>query len=399
MIPSELIRLDEARARYGDLVDRYAHFFFEGDAPADRAAEDLAALGPGHGRRLLSSAIERGIETVPEAPESLVRLFEHAERVPEWVDWRRYALGARTFQRAGVAANIVLSCVSLMTAYKSSVANKPLVFTGQLERMAQRRLAETGRFVIGVCQAGALRRDRPGWALALRVRVMHAEVRRMLSRSPRWHAEAWGAPINQANLAGTTLLFSHALCRGLRQLGMSISAEEGDALMHVWRYAGYLQGVNPELLFDRERDADWLWELGELIQPGADEGGRALAQALSRVPEQHARNRVERAVGRAMVGYMDGITRALNGDAFADDLHIGHAALKHAIVPTRLVVGALERLRLAVPFGTELAARGGNWAMHYGVGAQLRGHEPEYRAPSAIDERRVGPRSRATAAA
>lgn len=385
MIPRGLVNLDAARRRWGDAVDRYAHFFDKGDPLADAVVEDFAGLPPGLGQRMLGPALDFGIGAVHDAPPALRELFAEVDRVPCWVDWQRLALGARTFQRTGIGSNVVLSCVALMTAYRSSVANKPLVFTGQLEKMAQRRLAETGRYVVSVCQPSGLRRWETGFKQTIRVRLVHAKVRRMLSRSDRWDREQWGSPINQANMSGTTMLFSYALLQGLRRLGFQFSRDEADALMHVWRYAGWLNGVNEELLFDEEDSAAKLWEMGNFVQPNADDAGRALARALSEVPAQHARNAPERAIGRFMIRYMNGMTRALNGDEFADDLGIGDRHWRYALVPTRAFVGAAEALRRSLPAGTLLAAVGGNWAMHSGVAAQLRGREPDFGGPDRLD--------------
>jgi hypothetical protein len=49
----------------------------------------------------------------------------------------------------------------------------------------------------------------------VRVRLIHARVRHALSRSPAWRPDAWGAPINQYDMAGTVLLFSSKLFEGL----------------------------------------------------------------------------------------------------------------------------------------------------------------------------------------
>lgn len=394
-IPLELVQLDYARARYGEEVDRYAGFFFATDPLADAVVEDFERLGWQLGSQMLATALDRGVDAVADAPASLRELFRVVERVPDWVDWRRVELGARTFQRAGVHANVVLSAVSLMVAYRSSVANKPLVFTRALERMAPRRLAETGRFVVAVCQADGLRRGSEGFKLAIRVRLMHAKVRGLILRSPRWDSARWGAPINQANMAGTTLLFSYALLAGLRKLGFHVSRREGAALMHLWRYAGWLSGVDEELLCDDEAKAAHLLELGYLIQPGADEDGRALARALSQAPIAHGRNVVERFIGRAVVSYIDGMTWALNGPELASDLRIGHRPWRHVIHVSRAVIRPLERLRRALPFGTALFARAGNYAMHYGIAVQLRGRDADFKPPTRLPTQ---PAARAKAA-
>ena len=62
-----------------------------------------------------------------------------------------------------------------------------------------------------------------GWCLNVNVRLIHAQVRRMILCSGRWDADAWGAPINQHDELGTSLLFSVIVLEGLRQLGVRIA--------------------------------------------------------------------------------------------------------------------------------------------------------------------------------
>ncbi|MCA9630456.1 MAG: hypothetical protein KC766_22450, partial [Myxococcales bacterium] len=135
------------------------------------------------------------------------------------------------------------------------------------------------------------------------------------------------------------------------------------------------------LLFDDEASARHLYELGALIQPGADDGSRALAAALSEAPQLHARNPLEQAVGRVIMRYIDGMTWALNGDELATDLGIRHRAWRHAIHVSRLMIRPMEGLRRSVPFGSQVFAAWGNRAMHHGIAVQLRGLDADFKPP------------------
>lgn len=80
----------------------------------------------------------------------------------------------QAFGASGVFGEYVLSCVSLMDGYRSAAANKPIAFTGQLEYMALRRLAETTKFGYDVTRTRAMVQGAPGFNAALKVRMMHA---------------------------------------------------------------------------------------------------------------------------------------------------------------------------------------------------------------------------------
>src|SRR5690606_6100879 len=145
-----------------------------------------------------------------------------------WVDWTRVDRAGKLFFRSGPAGGITLGAKSLVGGYCSPGGNKPLAFSGALESQVSRRLAETGRFVVATNTAGALRPGGEAWAITLRVRLMHAQVRRLLLRSGRWRSELWGAPINQHDMAATSLLFSVVFLSGLRELGVPVTREEAE---------------------------------------------------------------------------------------------------------------------------------------------------------------------------
>lgn len=378
------VNRDQARRIYGDVADEYGRFQLQGDPLADALVAEAAAHKRGL-HALLGQALEHGVHTIDDPPQSLLDLFAAVERVPYWVDFDRMNLGARTYQRLGPAAMIILSAWSLMNGYRCGPAVKPLVATGALEKMAPRRLAETSRFVTEVCQVDGLRRTGKGFALSVRVRIMHALVRRGLSRSPRWNTRAWGAPINQSDMAGTVVEFSLLVLAGARKLGFHFSKEEAEAVVHLWRYCGYVNGVDERLLrhFASEADGVRFAKMVDSVQPGADADSVALAAALRAVPGQMATTPFEKRMSRFITKYHDGLTRAFNGDEIADALKIPNRRWKLSLHPTRAVVRSMELARRVVPGATRLAAQWGNRAVRADVNRMLAGAEPEFR-PTAV---------------
>src|SRR5262249_51979302 len=177
---------------------------------------------------MLEAALDRGIGAVPDAPEALRALFAELDRVPAWVDWPTLDAGGELLMRAGPFGGMVLGAGSLVLGYASPGGNKPLVFSGRLTEQAPRRLDETSRFVQAVCRPGGMQRSGDGFKITVKVRLMHAEVRRMILRSGRWDDARWGAPLNQHDMAATTLLFSLVVLEGLRSLGLVIGREEAE---------------------------------------------------------------------------------------------------------------------------------------------------------------------------
>jgi len=117
-----------------------------------------------------------------------------------------------------------------------------------------RRLFETGRLLIDCCaEQGALRPGREGWRSAVRVRALHARVRRRLLLRGASGGEAWdcardGVPINQEDQAVTLLAFSYNVLAGLELIrGGPVPGEEERAYLHLWRWVGRLLGLRDEL--------------------------------------------------------------------------------------------------------------------------------------------------------
>ena len=278
--PSRYVRLDQARERYGSRVDRLGAFLSEGDPLADAVVQALSAHPAPVRQAMVDRALDEGIGAVPEAPEALRALFAQLDRVPFWVDPERLDRGGAAFLRSGLLGGMVLGAYSLVAGYCSPAGNKPLAFSGRLSQDAPRRLAETGRFVQAVSTPGGMRRFGEGFKAMVKVRLVHASVRHMLGRSPRWNAPAWGVPINQYDMSGTTLLFSYIVLDGLDKMGFQMSDEERADFMHLWRYGGYLIGVDDELRCTTEAEARALWELLSTTQAPPDDDSRALAHAL-----------------------------------------------------------------------------------------------------------------------
>lgn len=257
----------------------------EEDAPAARLAEAMR-MRAGEPRRVthaqFRTALSDGIDAVPDAPAALREFMELVSEPPAWVDWDRIEHAGRVTQRLGATAGDVLLQLSLMGGYRFGGPTDLLVATGGLSGPdTLRRLAETQHWSLSIVQPGALRPGNEGWRLTVHVRVMHALVNAgYLSRPGAWDVERWGLPINQADQAGTLGLFDGTLLVGSRALGVPISRRDADAVMHMWKYVGWLMGVHGDFLTDDERERH-TWNLHILLAaPGQTQAGRDLVQAI-----------------------------------------------------------------------------------------------------------------------
>lgn len=300
----------------------YDHFRMRGDPLADAVVEAFRRLPHGAGEAMLRQALEGGLPSVPDAPEALRALLQEVDQVPPWVDRERIAAGGYTFLRCRLGF-LVLACASLPLVYSLPRLNKVLVSSGRLVHMAAPRLKETTLFVFETCRAGGMERFADGFKLTVRVRLIHAQVRRLLLETGNWNVDQWGVPINQAHLAVTNVLFSHGALEGLRRLGYLFTQEQADAVVHLWRYSGYLSGIEEEILPDTEAEARRLKEAVFAQEGAPDADSRALVAGVMEAALAYAR------FGSVRVPY--GISRALLGAEQA-------RALGYPETPWRLLV-------------------------------------------------------------
>lgn len=349
-------------APWREQADALAAALWRGDPLMDAWVAAAHAMDPARANQLFERALAGGPRAVADAPAELVALFEQLHTVPLWVDGAALDLGCRTARRGGPIAGVVLSGFSLMGGYRSSAVVKPLVMTGKLRYEASQRLTETGRFVVAITEPGALHPPGEGFQAAARVRLLHARIRRHLAASKDWRADEWGLPINQADMLGTNLLFSLGFLIGARALGMSFSSDEAASVIHVWRYVGYLLGIDEPLLPASESEAERIMYLVGASQPAADADSINLAQALYREPLERVKSEGGLRLAHFEMAVRGSISRMLLGDGVADELRLPKSPLRFGAFGIVPLVALFERLRKAAPFGDEIAYRlGERW--------------------------------------
>lgn len=322
VIPTRFENVAQARQRFGDRVDRLAPFLLRGDPLADAVVAEMRTMPAGRGFALVNEILAHPNLPQTQRPPATRAFFEQLDYVPAWVDWEAMRRGNELLLRSGILGGIVLAAASLVLGYASPAGNKPLIFSGRLKDRALRRLAETSRFVQAVGQVNGFRRTGDAFAITVRVRLMHAHIRQMLRQAPYWRTEAWGEPINQHDMAATTLLFSLVFLEGVRRLGVQTDRDESESFMHLWRYAGHVMGVDTEILPTSEFEG---WRLAELIratQGAPDDDSRALTAALFEASLQNAKTPREKRLGVFRREMGRGFCRQLIGDELANGLGV-----------------------------------------------------------------------------
>ncbi|KXO97804.1 oxygenase MpaB family protein [Tsukamurella pseudospumae] len=227
--------------------------------------------------RDLDAALASGTTPNPVLQELLDAVGSAA--TPSWVDFAACERGAAVCRRSGSLGLDVLATASLMTGYTTSATTRQLVATGRLVDGVDARIHETTQWwseIIG----GDVRPHGRAWRSAVKVRVIHGLANTTLLRREDWDLAEWGVPINQSDQLGTLGLFSTTFVLGLRLLGMPVSADEGRDVMALWRYVGWLLGIDEHVLPATEGEGRRrMVQIGQYT-PGPDADSAVLGRAL-----------------------------------------------------------------------------------------------------------------------
>jgi hypothetical protein len=256
----------------------------EGDPAMDALVEWMFVSNPREAKQQFDRVLAEGVANVPDAPAPLRDFFTQVEREPAWLDWSLLEEGVSFIHRAGLAGPYVLRDFALMGGYLQSGFNKALILTGALNKDASQRIAETSKWWIDCTEHGGMRRGHAGFTSTLHVRMVHAMVRRHLPKNPEWKTEVDGLPVNQIDMVATYLAFGPIMLMGIRALGIPVLPSESKAVMHLWKYAGWLMGVQEKWLVDDEREGLLRVYQTNMTQSPPDWSSKELGVALSREP-------------------------------------------------------------------------------------------------------------------
>jgi hypothetical protein len=255
-----------------------------GDEPMDRLLDWMVATGLPQTRPLFDRALAEGVARVPEAPQPLRDFFSSVEAAPQWVDHELIRRGQRAMRRGGADGMYVARDVSLLGGYQFSGFNKTLLRTGALEKGSNKRFAETMQWAMDVIAEDGLEPLGVGYRSTLRVRLIHAFVRRHVGAMPDWRSDEWGVPVNQTDMAAT--LIGALIAPPAASLGMGIltAPDDLEAVAHLTRYVGWLIGVEDEWLPHSFRDGIRVLYHTLTALSAPDESTRQLAAPMADDP-------------------------------------------------------------------------------------------------------------------
>jgi ER-bound oxygenase mpaB/B'/Rubber oxygenase, catalytic domain len=321
----------------GSFETRLAHARHIGDPLADAVVAEFG------GWRALESGLDGGATTA-----AIDALLAPLREPPPWLDLDLADAGAIAYWRVGaLTLFLTLTYGSLAFGYQAADLVRPLAATGRLERMAPRRLAETSRWAVAVTAPGGMHPGAEGWRATVRVRLVHALVRRHLMDSPGWDPD-WGVPISAAGGFATAIGgFFVVPLRAMRDLGVRFSPSELEAIAHLWRWIGFAMGVPEELLPTSARQAH------EWVEVALPHGGEP-TQDSPRLMRALLYHGLDLGPASPLAAQLVGaLSRRWMGDAMADRLEVPGARLSRLVPLVRPVTRARDLVRATGLLGSD----------------------------------------------
>ena len=310
---------EKARQLAPETAAIYVTHTLIGDPLADAMMEDLSGVSRQEQALLFQAALqEQDWDSLADAPSSAKEFFKDMEKVPDWVDFDSFLPGIRMFHRN---SHLILGAFvggTLVEGFSTNIS-KAFFISGRVRDKGVRRLRQNNRHIMEIFMPDGLNRDGDGWKLSVRIRLVHAQLRRLLGNSDEWDHEAWGRPISSAHLGYAITSFSAGLLDHMKSLGAEYTDEERKSFMAIWRYTGHVMGIPSAILFRDEEDARHLRRIGSMCEPPPSPESAVMANALI--------NSAPLVIGvadpserRKMASFVFKVSRALVGNTLADQL-------------------------------------------------------------------------------
>ncbi len=353
-----------------------------GDPLADAAVASLADFEPARTHELINGCMERDEELMSSAPAELRDFFEVLENPPLHAkfDPQKSIAGCRAFHKNSDMFFVGLVLDSVISGFTTGVS-KSFYMTGRTTGNL-RRLKQNTRHLVEITLPGGLERHGDGWKLTVRIRLIHAQVRRLLQGTQDWDVTVDGVPLHMSHMVLAATGFSAINLRSVRKLGVKLTHEESESFMYIWRYVTWLMGVPETILFNSEEEAVRLKEIGNLCEPQPAKESISLAHGtIGVVPELIGITEPKKA--KRMLNDLYRISRALIGNELADSLEYPKQVTFGALLAARIQRKIQTIASKVIPGATPMAVTNFAGLLHRSVYDEIG---ISYRMPDATKD-------------
>lgn len=273
-IPTDYLEgFDKALAINPDLAHNYIRHANLMDTECDAVVEDLIRLGLQHkNHQILSFVLNPNSSHKDDAANDvppLLREFIESVKTSSSLDWvseENFLPGRKMFYRNSEYLLATTLVASLIEGFSTNMS-RAFFLTGRWRDQGVRRLKQNIRFTVELFLPKSLEPFGEGWQLALRTRIIHSRMRKLIAQSGEWDHEAWGPPIHASHMALASTAFSLRTVIHSKKLGARYTNDELESYIQLWRYAGYLLGVPETILFTNAKEAEQFFDIGATCEP------------------------------------------------------------------------------------------------------------------------------------
>jgi hypothetical protein len=330
----------------GDRADLAQWALTIADPPADAVAAAIHAEGAAV-RAAFRKGVTDGLASVADPHPAVAALLAATETFPDYADDELLDRGSAPFYTSPGPVHLVsLSAGALIRVYDSPSIAGVLTTTGRLIDGAERRIRETGQWVATSMLPGALRVGAAGYVATLQVRLLHAQ-KRDVARRRGYDEAAFGAPINQVDLARTWMDFTLTSLRAEEQMGFGLTTNESATLYRYWWLIAHLLGIDARLV-EGIASNDQAARVDELLQavtgpPVPESAQLAAATVASISTDLHEALSIPTGLGAKALSTL---ARRFHGDTLSDDLGLAHSATANAALNKAIQAARARRSKL-----------------------------------------------------
>ena len=300
------------------LAKTYIQHTLIGDPDADALINAISDIDHEEQGEFIKAGMDQDEEKLRDAPQAVRAFFEKIGTPPTWFDPQSVYPGCSGFH---AYSDLFLTAfvTDIIIRGFTTLISQSFFITGRLTDWGVRRLRQNIRHLLEIMLPGGLERHGEGWKLSVRLRLVHAQIRRHLLASEDWDHEAHGMPISTAHVALASCNFSGMMLDSAARIGARLNDEERDSFMQIWRYTAHLMGVPDVLLFRNETEAKEIFRVGYICEPPP--GLEAIAMANSVIASAPLVIGIDDRDERDdLSNYGYRLSRSLLGDELADQL-------------------------------------------------------------------------------
>lgn len=249
---SPLMHVDH-EPRRTELVQKLEDHFWQGDELMDAVIDLGHRIGLVAVRKMVTTALSSGIESLSNPPPEILALFSQLDSVPAWFTPEEFEHGRVVFSNASwfgsISSLIINKAITAQAEPVASAVGATGQYTSKTTKAQIRRHLETTHFFARVPRPGGWKRYSETFQEIVKVRFMHCQVRYLLKKT--WgkdHFERSGMPISSTDMAHGLVAFGvqRHICDGV--FGIRYATADLDAVVRFWGYIGYIFGVAEEII-------------------------------------------------------------------------------------------------------------------------------------------------------